>query len=91
MIVDLDQAIINPSSIFKRPYDVLDNQLLTRQQKIEILKRWAYDERNLAVAEEENMLDRDSQQKSFLEEIIKALLILGVTHDQDLPPPTKQG
>lgn len=53
--IDFKQAIENPASCFHRPQDVLDHPEFSREQKIEILRRWEYDARELSVAEEEGM------------------------------------
>ena len=90
-MVNLKMAKIDPSSVFKHPHDVLTDSTLTRSQKIDILRRWAYDEREIAVAEEENMLGSDNTRDFLLEEILKSLHELGIHGDQKSPPPTKQG
>ena len=89
-MINIEKARIDPGSVFKRPHDVVDEKDLTRAQKIDILRRWAYDEREIAVAEEENMQGPESD-KPILDEILRSLLELGVDKDQDKPPPTKQG
>ncbi len=53
--VDLERAILDPASCFRRPEDVVLHPSLRLEQKIEILCRWAYDATELAVAEEEGM------------------------------------
>lgn len=53
--IDLHQALLDPSSQFLEPADVVDARGLTREQKIDILERWEYDECEIAVAEEEGM------------------------------------
>jgi hypothetical protein len=88
--VNLEMAKFNPGSVFKRPGDVVTSPELTRKDKVDILQRWAYDERELAVAEEENMTAIDSDSSNLLTEIINCLLELGV-NEQENPPPTKQG
>ena len=45
----------DPSSLFEKPSDVLDNMELSREQKIEVLKQWKQDVMLRLVAEEENM------------------------------------
>lgn len=90
MDIDLERAKTDPSSVFKRPKDIVKDNSLTRAQKIDILQRWAYDEREKAVAEEENMPGVESERNNYLEEILKCLLELGAT-DKDGSPPTKQG
>jgi hypothetical protein len=89
-MIDLELAKLDPSSVFKNPWNVLNENTLTREQKIDILRRWSYDEREILVAEEENMLDFNNQQ-SVLHDILKCLLELGIEDDEERHPPTKQG
>lgn len=91
MYVDLERARIDPSSVFERPHDVVDEKSLSRAEKIDILRRWGYDEREIAVAEEENMQSTDDSHQIILDEVLSSLLELGVEGDQIDSPPTKQG
>ena len=85
-------AKFDPASIYKKPKDILNDDSLSRQEKIDILKRWAYDEREKSVADEENMLCVGSDINNRLDEILNSLIKLGVDSDQDeSPPPTKHG
>ncbi|MCL4244902.1 MAG: hypothetical protein KJ002_07215 [Candidatus Dadabacteria bacterium] len=86
--MDLEKALLDPSSVFAAPEDVLSAEGLTREQKIEILKRWEYDARELEVATEENMPGSNS---SCLQGVMKALGELGYDPDLEKDPPTKQG
>ncbi len=52
-MIDVNKAMLDPTMVFKDPKDVVANVELTRDQKIEILRRWEYDARQLEVAEEE--------------------------------------
>jgi len=90
-MVDLEKALFNPTGVFHRPSDVLKDKTLSREQKIDILRRWAYDEREMAVAEEENMTGVHADSKDILDEILKSLLALGIEGDEVQPPPTKHG
>lgn len=87
-MTDIDRALISPGAVFRSPKDVLEVQDLSRQQKIEILRRWEYDVRELQVAEEENML---GQSDIGLDEVLQALHELGAGVDTEHSPPTKQG
>ncbi|HML95729.1 MAG TPA: hypothetical protein PKC29_09900 [Thermodesulfobacteriota bacterium] len=87
-MVDIEKALLNPSAVFSGPEDVLSAEGLTREQKVEILKRWEYDARELDVATEENMPGSNS---SCLDGILKALDELGYDPNLDKEPPTKQG
>jgi hypothetical protein len=53
--MDLEKAKLDPSSVFDAPAAVCNSVELTPEQKIEILRRWEYDARELQVAAEENM------------------------------------
>jgi hypothetical protein len=72
-MINLDQAKIDPTSVFHRPKDVLKEKTLSREQKIDILKRWEYDERGLAVAEAENMQSANGNRHSNLDEVLACL------------------
>ena len=49
------KALTNPSSIFKRPAEVVTCDDLNRAEKTEVLKQWELDARLLQVATEEGM------------------------------------
>jgi len=72
--MDLQQALENPRGSFATPADVVLSNELSRAQKIQILKRWAYDARLLEVAQEENMMGGAS---SGLADVLNALHSLG--------------
>jgi len=72
-MIDLDRAMLVPASVFKTPDEVLQSEELSSEQKIDILRRWEYDARELEVAEEENMLGSNSD---ILDQILRALLKL---------------
>jgi hypothetical protein len=82
----LQQALLDPVSVFGKPEDVVACDTLTIEQKAEILRRWGYDE--LEVAEEENMTGGEPD---ILDRVVKALASLGVEPDIRHRPPTKQG
>jgi hypothetical protein len=90
-MTDINIAKLDPTIIYARPIDVLKDDTLSKSDKIDILRRWAYDEREMAVAEEENMTGTDSDKSNTLDEILKCLLELNVDHDTPSSPPTKQG
>lgn len=89
-MIDLELAKIDPPQVFKHPEEVLVATDLSKQDKIDILERWAYDEREKAVAEEENMPNLADEEMNILDEILRCLIMLGVDHDKH-PTPTKQG
>ena len=87
-MTDIEKALLNPSSVFSTPEEVLEAKDLSRDQKIEILRSWEYDARQLQVAEEENM---GGQRVNMLDRIINALRRLDAERDLDKSAPTKQG
>ncbi|QLH44017.1 MAG: hypothetical protein HWD59_05260 [Coxiellaceae bacterium] len=85
--MDLKQALLDPASLFKSPNAVVESKDLSHEQKIQVLRRWEYDARELQVAEEENMIG--GGQSDLLRQILLALDALGVDHTDGSP--TKQG
>jgi len=86
--MDIEKAILNPSSVFSHPEDILCEQSLTREQKIKILRQWEYDARELLVAEEENM---GGGPPHMLGEILRAFHSLNSTFEVDHSLPNKTG
>ncbi len=86
-MIDVARAMLDPTMMFEEPNDVIASNELTRNQKIEILRRWEFDARALEVAEEEagtailgpEMFDR----------VVQALHTLGAERDTEHSPPTK--
>jgi hypothetical protein len=89
-MIDVKNALNNPAAVFERPQDVVGADDLSREQKIEVLRRWEYDAREMQVADEEGMAPADPQ-PSILDAILKALRSLGAPADVDRSAPTKQG
>jgi len=58
--VDMDQALLDPGSVFATPEELLVHDGLSKQQKIEILRRWEYDASEVSVAVEEGMPGEDN-------------------------------
>lgn len=85
--IDLDQALLDPGSVFRDPEEVLHHPELSRQEKEEILRRWIYDASELQVAEEEGMIGGESP---LLPALIQALRTLTGEVDVSHSPPTKQ-
>ena len=85
--VDLDKAMLDPESVFVTPEEVRDHAALTKEQKIEILRRWAYEASELAVAEEEGMA---KDEPIGLARILGVLNELTGGFDVEHTPPTKQ-
>jgi hypothetical protein len=82
-----EHARLDPGSVFTSPEDLRDYGGLTRAQKVELLRRWAYDASELAVAEEEGMTGGEP---SLLARILSVLDALTGGYDVEHSPPTKQ-
>ena len=87
-MVDIEKALLDPGLVFKTPQELLANNELSREQKIEILRRWEYDVRQLQVAAEESM---EGPQPVALEDVLQALRAIGAAADPERSAPTKQG
>lgn len=76
MHIDIDTAIFNPASVFKRPEEILQDLKVTlsKEQKIRALQTWRYDIQLRRVAEEENMHSGQDQADVDLEIKILAAL-----------------
>lgn len=85
---DIAKLLLDPSAHFRSPREVVGNGDLSLEQKIEILRRWEYDEAESRVAEEEGMLGGNAE---LLGQIVRALDGLAGHLDTDQTPPTKQG
>jgi hypothetical protein len=85
---DKEKALTNPSSVFKRPLDVLDCSDLSRDEKEAILKQWELDARLLQVATEEGMTGGE---RPLFGEVKAAQKALHVGHLEADGPPSKVG
>lgn len=70
-----DKLMNDPSSVFEKPSDVLDNLELSTEQKIEVLQQWKQDVMLRLVAEEENM-PGNPENSDRLKAITDALIVL---------------
>ncbi|MCH7530735.1 MAG: hypothetical protein IIB36_03105 [Gemmatimonadetes bacterium] len=87
--MDLRKALLNPALVFLGPEDVLKRDELTREQKIEVLRRWKFDALQLQVADEENM--RSEQSSDILDRVLQALHALNASPNLEDSPSTKHG
>ena len=87
MKIDVKKTMLDPMMVFKEPKEVVTNHELTRDQKIEILRRWEYDARQLEVAEEEAGMA--VLRPEMFDLVVQALHTLGVERDTEHTPPTK--
>ena len=79
--------MLDPTSVFKNPEEVVASDELNRDQKIEILRRWEYDARQLEVAEEEAGMT--VRRPDMYDCVVQALHTLGAVRDPERSPPTK--
>ncbi len=86
-MIDVIKAMLDPTMVFEDPMNVVANVELTRDQKIEILRRWEYDARQLEVAEEEAGMA--VRRPEMFDRVLQALHTLGVERDIEHTPPTK--
>ena len=86
-MMDVKKAMLDPTSVFEDPEEVVASENLSRDQKIEILHRWEYDARELEVAEEEAGMA--VLRPDMFARVVQALRTLGVELDTEHSPPTK--
>ena len=84
----LRDAALDPAAMFVSPQAVRDSGELTLSQKIEILKRWAYDAAEADVAAEEGMPEGGAA--DVQREILCVLAELTEDVDFEHSGPTKQ-
>lgn len=68
--IDYAAALDDPAAQFAEPADIVAAEGLAEEQKIALLRRWQYDESEIAVATEEGMPGGES---SLLQQISAAL------------------
>jgi hypothetical protein len=86
----IKEALLHPEEVFSTPKEVLDHPEFTKNQKIEILRSWAYEVNECTVAEEEGMVCEDEPDEPVhLEEIHAAIHELIGTSDTEHNVPTK--
>jgi hypothetical protein len=85
----VDKTMQDPASTFAQPEDVVAAPSLTNDDKIEILRRWEFQEANEAVALEEGMPGEES---GMLRRILLALgKLTGPLALEHTAPPKEQG
>jgi len=89
-MIDVKKALLDPSTVFHKPDEIVENNELSREQKIEILRRWEYDVRELQVADEESMT-APRPERVTLDAVLEALRAVGAPADVERSAPTKQG
>ena len=71
--VSFEEALKDPASFFNAPQEVVDAPGLEPAQRVEILKRWESDARQLMVASDENMPGGEHQQLQAVQEALRSL------------------
>ncbi len=89
-MIDVEKALLNPAAIFKTPQQVIDTKDLSRDQKIEVLRRWEYDIREIQVLDDESTTAKETHTVT-LDVVLNALRSLGASIDVERTAPTKQG
>ena len=84
--MDFDKVKLNTAAVFKSPQEVVSSQELSREQKLEILRRWEQDARLMEVADEESM---PGPQLKLLQPIRDALHALNYWPDTEHSGPSK--
>lgn len=69
--LEFERIIADPASAYGVPEKVLVDERLTKAQKIAVLKQWAFDAKELQVAEEENM--RGNSKPTLLHQVLVVL------------------
>ena len=85
-MIDVTRAMLDPTMVFKEPKDVVASNELTRDQKIEILRRWKYDAQQLEVAEDEAGMA--VRRPEMFDRVVQALHMLDLERDTEHTPPT---
>ncbi len=85
-MIDVTKAVLDPTMVFKEPKDVVASNELSRNQKIEKLRRWECDARELEVAKEEAGMA--VHRPEMFDRVVQALPMLDVDRDTEHTPPT---
>lgn len=85
---EFERAVIEPSSVYETPDDVLADSRLDDAGKRRVLESWERDARELAVAEEENMAGGEPNRLSA---VLEALAKLPSTDERPRGPATLHG
>jgi hypothetical protein len=70
---DLDRALTNPAAVFRSPQEVIEDASLTRADKREILRRWAWDAWLIETASGEGMSPGEESRLDEVEQALHAL------------------
>ncbi|MDY7094857.1 MAG: hypothetical protein SX243_17935 [Acidobacteriota bacterium] len=85
---EIQPALLDPAGEYDTPQALLEDDSLRKEQKVAILRRWAYDANELSVAAEEGM---GGGEPAMLQRVLDALNALGAEPTMTAAAPTKQG
>ncbi len=57
----LKQALVNPAAVFAEPKEVVVNPTFSRQQKIDVLRRWEHDTRLFQARAKQRLTDASEE------------------------------
>lgn len=69
-MANYEHALIDPSSEYASPQAVVDDESLSKEQKIAVLKQWQHDALEIMRADEENMA---GESENMLSRVTQAL------------------
>jgi hypothetical protein len=78
--IDLDQARLDPASVFSQPQDVIAARGLTEEEKKSILSRWEEDADALLRASDEGMPVEHRSPGELLRAVHEAMQLLDAPH-----------
>jgi hypothetical protein len=78
--IDLDQARLDPASVFNHPLDVIAARGLTDEEKKSILGRWQADADALLRAADEGMPVEHRSPGELLRDVHEAMQVLDAAH-----------
>jgi len=84
----LEQALVNPAAVFAEPKEVVVNPTFSRQQKIDVLRRWEHDTRLFQASAKERLTDASEE---LLGAILESLHELDYWPDLEHPGWSKAG
>ena len=76
--INLEQARLDPGSVFASPEGLCESSRLSKEEKVDLLQRWAEDARGLEIADDEGM---SGGELSLLDRILASLESLGGSFD----------
>jgi hypothetical protein len=84
--IQLEKITADPSKYFQAPMQVVHDDGLSVEQKVQILDAWDHLARELAVASEEGMVGGEPSRQA---EVAEARAALGVIREERAASPTK--